>query len=502
VKRLAKGVGAPLLRRIDARIDNRLRGATPPEAPSPSRPVDDLPLMLSLAARALAAGGQHHAPLPTEAVRRVSRVGDLKVGFFGNIANNAHNFVRCLRRLGYDATLVIQDGWFDKFVMNRPFWEDLDVECDSYDDALAFEGRWRQPHWVRRVEYDVDLQVRFQNRWSAIEEVQAMYQQAFGIALPIDRALLLAQHMGHWPYLLAMAPFDVVQFSGAPISLAPFCPRPTVVFPTGSDLWISPFEESLFGLLMRAGYRGAAHVLVCQLAYAGHLDRLQRGSWSAAPMMIDTERYAPGVADKLRQQWASTSGGTRFLLSACRHSWQWKGNDRLLRGFAGFVRNGGAHWRLILQSWGPDVARSRALIEELGIDSSVIWERLASKPVLRAKQQAADAVADQFVMPGGYGTTVLESMAAARPVMLMPPPEEDLALLPSAPPFVGASDAAGIAQALHQLDDDSYRTTAGVAHECWLRQVHGYRNVADRYLAGYAFAAGLQGVPERWSSRT
>jgi glycosyltransferase involved in cell wall biosynthesis len=501
--RLMRRASRPIVDALTERVADRLRAAGPAALPptpnlSPGGLLESPPLrlLLSMAARGLAANGQHQVLLPTETVRPVTDLLELKIGFFGNIANNAHNFVRCLRRLGYDAELVVQDGWFDTFVMNRPFWEDVQVECESYEAALTHEPQWTPPHWVRRVSYDVDLQVRYQNRLSAVDEVQTLYHDAFGIALAPDRALLLAQHMGHWPYLLAMKRYDLVQFSGAPISMAAFCPKTYVVFPTGSDLWISPFEESIFGLLVRAGYRGAGHVLACEPAYAGHLRRLQLASFSAAPMMVDTDRYVPGESAEVRDGWLRKSGGRRFLLATCRHTWRWKGNDRLFHGFAKFLAAGGGEWRLVLQSWGDDTEKSRALVSELGLERFVIWEPLCSKPVLRVKQQAADAAADQFVVSGGYGTSVLEAMAAAKPVMLMPPTAEMVSHLPSPPPFVGATDPDSLAAALDRLTDDGYRLAKGQESLQWLLNVHGFRSVMPRYLAGYASVVGLKHSPE------
>lgn len=482
LKRIIRRTGAPLLEDVDARLDQRLRATTPL---APAADIQPFPLLLTMAARGIAASGPHHVPLPTEAARRVASVTDLKIGFFGNIANNAHNFTRCLRRLGYEAELVIQDGWVDTFVMNRPFWEDVDVECDSYDEALTHESRWVPPSWIRRVSYDLDLQVRYQNRLSAVSEVQALYLEAFGVPLASDRALLLAQNMGSWPYLLAMKRYDLIQFSASAIAMAPFCPRPHVVFPTGSDLYVSPFNEDVVGLLMRAGYRGASEVLVCEATYAAYLQRMQRVDWLPAPMMIDTFVYAPGDSEAIRSEWERTSGGSRFLLAACRHTWRWKGNDRLIRGFAEFAKGSSTRWRLVLQTWGDDVDRSKALAHELGVSHLLIWERLCSKPILRKKQRAADAAADQFVMPGAYGTSVLEAMAAGRAVIITPPPAALVQHLPAPPPFVGATDAASIAVALRSIDDDDLRRRRGEEHLHWLRRVHGAEAVSLKYLSAY-----------------
>lgn len=451
-------------------------------------------LIISLA-RAIAASGDHRVTLPTDAKRLGKDPKQIKIGFFGNIANNAYNFTNCLRRLGYDAELVIEDGFFDAFLLNRPFWEDMEIECSSYEEGLLHENGWVQPSYVRRVVYDKALHDRFERRYSAIPEVQERYRNEFGIDLPADRALLLAQQMGHWPYLLAMKRYDVIQFSGAPISMGPFCPRPYVVFPTGSDLFISPFEENLFGLLMRAGYRQAAHILVPETNYPEYLGRL--GWLSAvtfAPLMLDTETYAPGDGTETRTEWARRAGGTKFLLSACRQSWEWKGNDRLVRAFETFTKTAGQDWRLVLLEWGQDVEATKRLIEDLGLGNRVIWEKLSSKPRLRKLQQAAHLVADQFVMEG-YGTTVLEGMSAGKPIILTSRRTRSRAYPMGPPPFIAASSPDEIHAALIQACNDGFITERGRESLDWVRNHHGYLAIAPVYVTAYLRALGLESAP-------
>jgi glycosyltransferase involved in cell wall biosynthesis len=488
VKRVAKHLLRPVSGRIlDAvasRVRNRLgfHGMTSEESSNNCAGCAaraDLDILA--AARSIAAGGDQRVTLPTEPTGG-STERPIQLGFCGNMANNAYNFVKALRRLGHSAELVVEDGYLDAFIMNRPFWEDVEVECDDYEQAATFEKEWRQPHFVRRVEYDQELQARFQHRQSAIPEVQKLYRETFGLELPTDRALVLAQSMGHWPSLVALSRYDVIQLSGSAISLGPFCPKPYVVFPTGSDLFVSPFQETLFGLLMRAGYRGAAHVLICETNYPAYLDRLAMTCpRSFAPMMIDTVTYAPGDSQQVRQQWRERSGGERFLYSVCRQAWQWKGNDRLLRAFAEFTSNGNSDWRLVLQQWGPDVERSQQLIGELGLENRVLYETLCSKPVLRRRQQAADVVADQFVMEG-YGTSVLESMAASKPVLMRPVDDIAAQNFRWRPPFLGATTVEEITHVLQTtLHDDALRS-AGEESLRWLQEHHGYESVSQIYL--------------------
>lgn len=446
------------------------------------------------AARGVAASGRHRVIDPT----KVGLAGTkLRIGFVGNLANNAYGFVRSLRRLGHDAELVVEDGGLDAFVMNRPFWEELEVECRSYEEGARHEMRWKSPPFVKHAQYDEALGARFAGRWRAVPEVQALYKEAFGIELPSDRALLLAQRMSHWPLLLAMKDYDVIQLSSGAISLGPFCPKPYVVFPTGGDLFSSPFEETFPGFLMRAGYLGADHVLLCETNYPGYLDRLSNTRLrSYSPLMLDTVVNAPGDAESLRAKWRAATGGSRFAVGICRQAWDWKGSDRMLHGFARFARTeAGKRWRLVLLEWGSDVTKSKALVKELSLEAEVIWEPLCSKPTLRERQRAADVVVDQFVMEG-YGTSVLESLAAGKPVIMAPQPLEAAAsLIGEPPPFSGATSAEEIADALARLDDDAVRNAQGEASLAWVRKHHGPESTAPKYLAAYRAALGQAPQP-------
>lgn len=469
-------------------------GAAPVPATAPA-PVDQdalhppFELMLLSIARSLAATGDHRIRLPTEGSGRARPGRQLRVGFFGNIANNAYNFVKSLRRKGYDVELVVEDAFFDAFLLNRPFWEDVDLTCDSYEEGARLEANWHSPPFVRRVVYDQELGQRFIGRYSAIPEVKSMYKDAFGRTLADDAALALAQLMGHWPYLLAMARYDVVQLSGAPMALEIFCPTPSVVFPTGSDLFISPFEETFLGLLARAGFRRADHVIVCEPNYPEYLDRLRAGQGRTyLPLMVDTEIYCPGSGDVVRERWKKHIGGSIFILAVCRQSWQWKGSDRLLRAFARARQSGATELRLVLLGWGPDVVRSRKLIEELGLETVVAWEPLCSKSALRKRQRAADVVADQFVM-AGYGTSVLESMAAGKPVIKAHRADELNGCIPGEVPFLAASSVDEITSVLMGLDSVTV-ADCGAASLQWLRAHHGFESLAERYMDVYRSVAG------------
>jgi glycosyltransferase involved in cell wall biosynthesis len=434
-------------------------------------------------ARGCAADQDFRQMLPMKPNRAIITGKTLIVGYFGNIANNAYIFTKCLNRLGYQAELVLEDGFLDQFLMNRPFWEELEIECQEYEEALPKESDWQQPTYVKRVCYDPALQAQYANRYSAIPEVKALYQSHFEKELPDDIAFLLAQQMGHWPYLLAMNAYDIVQLSGAAISLGIFCPKPYVVFPTGSDLYISPFQETLFGLLMRCGYRRAQKLMVCESTYPAYLKRLGIEHPDTTPMLVDDEKYAPNPSPTLRQIWVDAMGGSKFILMACRQSWQWKGNDAFLKGFAQ-IHEQHPEWRLLLCGWGPDLEKSKALVQELGLSSKISWLPLLSKTNLQRVQATVDMVVDHAVKYA-YGTSVLESMSTETPVFLRLWEGVDQFVEP--PPMLRYDDLSEIPEKLsYWLSNPEALKEQGKLSRSWLQRVHGSEAMASRYTQIYA----------------
>ena len=413
----------------------------------------------------------------------------LRIGFFGNLANQSFVTVRALRRLGYDAELVVQSNNIDAYPLSRPIWEEREMEIESINDARLTSADYALPEYVRDVPYDLAMHNRYAARLSAVPEVEELYRQLTGKALAPDEALVLAQVMGQWNYLEAMANYDVVHLSMWPICLAQFAPRPTVICPLGGDLHINAFQQDPQGLMFRASFRTADHTQICETDYPAYLDRIDANiPRSFLPLMVDTDIYAPGEEAELRAHWHAQVGGDHFLLGVCRQDWEWKGSQKLIRAFARFRDAGHSGWRLLLQAWGADLQRSRALVTDLGLDGSVVWLPMCSKPVLRRRQRAADVVADQLVMEG-YGASVFESMAAAKPVIMAPVPAgSEHYFARGAPPLVGAKSEEEVAAAIVRMSDSAERASIGAASREWIEGEHGYRTLAPRYISMFEAA--------------
>ena len=437
------------------------------------RPFSEVEL-LSLA-RAVSASGPHRvwSTLAHEKVRKTAE--NIKMGFYGNMANNHYCAVKALRKMGCDAELVLEDAILDTYLMNRPFWQDLDVEAPAVEDAYAFEKDWPQPACVRRTQYDYELAERFEAPAAHIR-VRNIYKEHFGQDIAPDSAVLLARHMGYWPYIKTFRRYDICFFSSAAIPLAVFCPIPFIIIPTGGDINLMPFWENLQGFLTKAAYIRADGIFSHD-CYADALRRMALTHKTTAIPIINA--YSPPLENgerirEIRSSWAADRD-TLCILGVSRQNWEWKGNDVLLRAFAKF---GYPKAKLILMHWGQDLEKTKETIAKLGLTAKIIWEPVSSRPRLFQKMIAADVVCDQFVM-GGFGTSIVESLLAGTPVISRDPsnghpPGQ------SPPPILPADDEEAILQHLRALTDFSVREELGRRCREWaLRERYSDELVRD-----------------------
>ena len=434
------------------------------------------------AARAVAASGDHRIVLPVEASRRpVSDAARLRIALCGNMANNAYVMGRALRRLGFAVDVLIDEAFFDHFIMNRPDWEEVEVEIGSIAEALAALPRWPAPNWVRKVAHDQEFGQRFSGTFEGVVAARAQYRSRFGSTLPDDLALLLAQIMSHWQYIAALRDYDVAVFMGAPMMLAPFCAAPYAFYPVGGDRVITPFEESLVGLLTRAGYRRSNAVLMSAPHFKEWYDRLGvTDRCIMSDFFIDTDIYRPGEEAELRRSWTECVGGDVFIVSTCRQSWLYKANDRLIRAFAGLHLKHSA-LRLVLTEWGDDVERTKELAAQLGLARKILWLPLGSKPVVARRQRAADIVVDQLAM-ASVGTCMMELMAAGKPVIARYEPPDMPAAGYEKPPLVGANSESEVAEAIERCLDPGFRSAAGMAGRQWMLRWCSHETKAARFV--------------------
>jgi glycosyltransferase involved in cell wall biosynthesis len=430
----------------------------------------------------------------------------LRVLHLGNVANNGYLNAKLLRREGVEADALC-DEWH---MISQPEWEDAPIEWNGGDPEAPLMGAaaaagWRRPEWV--------LSPR---RWDPTNTHETWLRTRGGLALEVPRLgadysrlrrryeMLRAVHgtslrltdvlrAGAWLARLGrqfgdprrlFGSYDLVQAYGIhPILLLIAAPgKPFVTFEHGTMREL-PFQDSWYGRLLSLAYREAAKVIITNPDVVAAARRLGLEDFVFVPHPVDEAKYRPGRSELRRE--LDAEDWDFVLLCPSRHDWDIKGTDRMLRAFAELVRRDRPRALLLLNEWGLEIGRSRALIAELGVEGNVRWIPPLPKLRLIDAYRAADVVLDQFLI-GTFGAVAPEAMACGRPVLMA----FDAALhewcFPELPPVVDVRTSEQIYRELSGLaSDERARDELGRAGRDWVERQHGWRLVVDRLLAIY-----------------
>jgi hypothetical protein len=216
--------------------------------------------------------------------------------------------------------------------------------------------------------------------------------------------------------------------------------------PYGGDVFELPFRpQSLSRLKLRASAeaiirqrRGivAAKAVVVDgsLAYERALDRLNVRSERIrlALPFPHTLTYAPSTigAHYAQSHWYGALHALRqrsdvMVFHHARHIWgdaygpaQAKGNDKLIHGFKrAQVARPDVKYTLVMCEYGPEVARSRALVRSLGLEQSVLWLPQTVRKELMVGLSLADIGCGEFSVSWLSGGTIYETLASGKPLL-------------------------------------------------------------------------------------
>jgi glycosyltransferase involved in cell wall biosynthesis len=428
----------------------------------------------------------------------------MRVLHVGNIANNGYINTKLLRRAAVEADVIFDE----RHILSRPEWEDAPLLGAYRDyDPLEDEARrvgWERPEWLRpardlrtasRFKGDLPLHavlrvprplVRTHRRLAAL---YAPLERELGRPLTrLDVTIALFKSFYFQTSVGALSKLErqyhVLQayatHSIFPLLLTPKWPYVAFEHGTMRDI---PFEDTWRGRLLALSYRQAAKVIITNADVVEQARLLGLENYVFIPHPLDETKYTPGPSE-LRAE-LEGQGFDFVLLSPSRHDWAIKGTDRLLRAFAELVHSQRRKAVLLLFDWGQEVGRSRALVEELGIEPNVRWSRPLPKLRLIDAYRAADVVLDQFLI-GTFGAVAPEAMACGCPVVMAFRPELHTWCFPELPPVVDARTTEDIHGALVRLAEDAARREAlGWEGRAWIERHHGWRLVVDRHLAIY-----------------
>jgi glycosyltransferase involved in cell wall biosynthesis len=250
-----------------------------------------------------------------------------------------------------------------------------------------------------------------------------------------------------------------------------------------------PFQQTFYGALTRAAYAEASVIFITNSDVPPITRRLglDEKRLLCLPHAFDDRKLADfrNAHPEIRPP-----AGPATFFSPTRHHWNdtsgsWtKGNDVLLRA-AGRLAADGFDFRLVLVEWGQEIAASKALIAELGIEDKVTWVPTMRKHELWQAYCQAHAVADQFTLPalGGVG---FETMALGRRLITAIDEQQLAHFFGEAPPCLGAQTIEDCVRRMRQVildpEDDE---RLGEAGQHWMAACHSAQRIVAIQLDAY-----------------
>lgn len=268
--------------------------------------------------------------------------------------------------------------------------------------------------------------------------------------------------------------------------------KPYIAVATGSDIREVAVENSKRGEMMRRFFQNASKTFLLNIDMVELIPRLGLQNAEYLPFMIDTDKYSP----KTQKDSSNRDYVTFFMPSHLdwgvtdnalgRNST--KGNDRFIRAFARYVKEGGKAKAIILDR-GLDRHLAKKLIADLGITDYVVFKPEMKKNELIEQIREVDVVVDQFDV-GAFGVTMPEAMACGKPVMIYLKTHCLDLCYPERPPVFNAHTEDEIYQQIKMAADLEYCQQMGKQARQWIMKYHHWEKIIDRLIVYYELLTG------------
>jgi len=415
------------------------------------------------------------------------------IGYSCNLLNNHYTYCSIARRKGLKAFLILDPRFQDLLITAFPVWEEAELELPPESSLkltdVDIPKDWREPSWVRRVEWNLEHMARY-DQMDLREARMLLESNGFVFdAFNAHESMRYFSASAHLELLNQFNQMDILQVSGTHIGVASYSQTPYVAFYYGADAYELPFQEGELGLMQVRGIKRAnMHITLGRVREYLIAMGVPSQKIVSLPFMLDTDRYHP--ENEPPQALVEKYSSKKVILLGARQHWMQKGNDKIFRAI-----------RLLSEKrddfvcptiwYGTDVKRSEALIQELGIERFITRCGLQSKKNLRNYFALAEVVVGQFAS-GLTGTYVLEAMGCGRPVVSF----VDKKLYDSVDelygggymtsPIVSAFTPEEIAEKLfYLLENDAERKTIGTASREWVEKYHGHEKLWPLYEEVY-----------------
>jgi glycosyltransferase involved in cell wall biosynthesis len=370
------------------------------------------------------------------------------------MANDGYSVVKEMRkdRVNVDLAINISD-----FGMALPEWEDGEFQenVDPYRIGKKdVKNSWVPPKWIRYFDFLSNLP----RKNNIIKKIKAR----------IDIIKMIREYN----VIETHAPWAIyAQFSGIPY----------VVYDAG---WIRyfPCGNKFRDRLARRGYAKAKKIILTNPDTYEIFDKLpylDKKKIFFIPFAIDPEKYKSIKVEELRKNYVNNN--ELLFFSPSRQIWKEKGNDKMIKAFAKFVKDF-PNSKLLMVAWSVDEIKSKELVETLGIEKNILWIKPVPKNSLIEIYNAADVVLDQFVL-GSWGTSTPEAMCCAKPVLMFYKKEFILRAFGEEPPILNSFEEEEIYENMIKLaKDNNFRKELGKKSREWIIKTHSPKAVSLKHL--------------------
>ena len=435
-------------------------------------------------------------------VTAVSGGDSVKQLHLANIANVAYGYGKILRGIGVAADVLCYDL---THVLSLPEWVEGEFEIDVGDEwhpdlARPEVASVRLPTWYRRIRsQDYPAQnapgTVLDRRWvEAVVHASRRYGPRWEIR-PDDVAAFLplcevleAHFLGGYDLIFGYA------YGAVPPLLTSLVPYIPVEIGTLRD---TVNIDSPLGRLLALSYRMAPHTIITNADCIAAAKALTLENYSYVPHPVDDDIFRPLAPNERVEIRHRLSDSKHLLIAPARQSWDVKANDNYLRAFAELVRSG-IDATLLIAEWGPDIARAKALVDEMGVAQFVRWFSPVPERRLAKMFAAADLVLDQFGTFGTFGLIAPKAMSCGTPCLLSFDPQIHSWCFDGTPPLIAARHPSEILRAMqHYLSSPAELERCGSASREWIVKNHGKDVVARKLMR---VADNVLSNPGKWVS--
>jgi glycosyltransferase involved in cell wall biosynthesis len=370
------------------------------------------------------------------------------------MANDGYSVAKGLWKMNKDVDLAVNSS---DFGMALPEWEDGDISpnIDPYNisrDAI------KNTSLSDRIRYFDLLNNRQRKK------------------RPFDKTMVRIN------LIRMIREYDIVEVHVPWVIISQFSGIPNVVYDAG---WIRlfPYEKGFTAKLARRGYSKAKGVIITNpdtFSISDTLSYLDQKRIYFSPFAIDPEKYFPTNMEDLRSKYINNKDSI-LLFSPSRQNWSEKGNDKMFKAFARFVKIF-PESKLVAVDWSIDAQKSKDLVNSLNISDKVEWIKPVAKKQLIGYYNAADIILDQFIL-GSWGTATPEAMSCQKPVLMFYKEEYIKRAFGEYPPILNSFSEEDIFSNLVKLaKDPDFRISLGKDSREWIMKTHSPEIVAKNHL--------------------